>query len=203
MSDGQKPRKRKPKWKQWAGVVLVSCFVSTSGTAFVMSGAIEAANGRAEVSNKAMKDMYWTFCIERAQKYQSDAVAKKRCEDIWTGVMAANAESDVFVSPLKMVAIIDVESSFNSRAVSIETAFGLAQIHVPAHGRYAKGCDIIEPVCNVKTGTLIYMDELRAFGGNETLASYAYNRGGPAVRASLRRGEYPGKGDYARKVTVI
>lgn len=203
MNDEQRPYKRKSRWKQWLGVALVSCVVSTAATVAVMTTFITSANVRADISNKALKAIYWEFCIERARQYQNDAKAKKACEDIWTGTLAANTETGAFVSPLKMAKIVEIESHFNPTAVSSATAFGLAQIHIPAHGRYPRGCDILDTVCNIKTGAILYSEALTAFGGDERLASYAYNRGIANVKASLRKGEYPGKGDYARKVMVL
>jgi len=210
MTDDMKPSRpyrkaeRKP-WLSWLAVVVVSAGVSALGTATIMWAKLDSAAVRLEKSDHAVKDLFFEFCIKRANKYPTnDADAKKACDAIWQGTLAANRDAGTNISPFKMAAIVEVESMYNQRAVSPAMAIGLTQIHLPAHGRAPFGCDILEQVCNVYTGTRIFGQALAAFGGDERLALLAYNRGVAAVRASLRNGDPSGGANgYAKKVRRV
>jgi len=97
--------------------------------------------------------------------------------------------------PLLIVAVIKVESSFGTDAVSIMGARGLMQVK-PSTGRWVAsqvGWEwpsddaLFEPDFNLRVGTRYLADLCRQFGCVEN-ALVAYNRGETVVRESLQKG---------------
>jgi hypothetical protein len=99
------------------------------------------------------------------------------------------------VDPLVILAIIEVESSFDPRAVSRAGAIGLMQLLVPTLREVAarsglRQANPRDPVLNVQTGTRYFAGLVRAFGDVE-LALMAYNAGPNRIRRYLRAGGIP------------
>jgi soluble lytic murein transglycosylase-like protein len=106
--------------------------------------------------------------------------------------------------PFLLKAIIHVESSFNTDAVSPKGALGLMQI-MPATGRRFGVADpqreLFGPATNIRVGAR-YLRELRdMFSGRLELAVAAYNAGENAVvRHGHRIPPYPETQEYVRRV---
>ncbi|WP_420799578.1 transglycosylase SLT domain-containing protein [Noviherbaspirillum sedimenti] len=85
------------------------------------------------------------------------------------------------IDPQLALAIIRVESAFNSRAVSPKNAHGLMQL-IPETARRFRVKDAVDPEENIK-GALSYLQWLLAFfQGNVPLVVAAYNAGERAVQ---------------------
>jgi hypothetical protein len=95
--------------------------------------------------------------------------------------------------PALVLAIIEVESRFNHRAVSPAGARGLMQVQPVAASAVAKEMDLPEenlvrtledPIINVKIGTA-YLKHLKDMFDDLKLTLIAYNRGPTKLRQSL------------------
>ena len=82
------------------------------------------------------------------------------------------------ISPLLLLAVIAVESSFDRFAVSVVGAKGLMQV-VPSQHRdlVLRTSDLTDARTNVRIGSAILQDYIRASGGNLEDALYRYSGG--------------------------
>ena len=94
-------------------------------------------------------------------------------------VAAANG-----VHPALLKAVIEVESGFNSKALSSKGAIGLMQVMPDTAARYGR-YDLYSPEENLAVGARYLHDLIVLFKGNLRLAVAAYNAGENAV---LRNG---------------
>ncbi|TCG07227.1 hypothetical protein BZM27_20975 [Paraburkholderia steynii] len=82
------------------------------------------------------------------------------------------------ISPLLLLAVIAVESSFDRFAVSVVGARGLMQVLPSQHrDRVFRTSDLTDARTNVRIGSAILRDYLRASGGNLEYALYRYSGG--------------------------
>jgi soluble lytic murein transglycosylase-like protein len=104
------------------------------------------------------------------------------------------------VNYFEVIAVIDAESSFNSKATSSQDSHGLMQIHSVNHERLKKELgikDFYNSRENVKAG--IYMlHELYDKYKTPHLVYMAYNMGEGGARKAVSRGG--NSSDYSRKV---
>ncbi|MRV76452.1 transglycosylase SLT domain-containing protein [Duganella sp. FT92W] len=106
------------------------------------------------------------------------------------------------VDPLLVLAIISVESGFNSRAVSPRQAQGLMQL-IPETAQRFQVRDVFNEEQNVRGG-LAYLRWLLAyFKGNVTLVTAAYNAGEKAVDRYGGVPPYPETRDYVKKISTL
>lgn len=106
------------------------------------------------------------------------------------------------VDPLLALAIISVESGFNSRAVSVKQAQGLMQL-IPETAQRFQVRDVFNEEQNVRGG-LAYLRWLLAyFKGNVTLVTAAYNAGEKAVDRYGGVPPYPETRDYVKKIATL
>ena len=110
----------------------------------------------------------------------------------------ADAEQELGLDVLLVLALITQESSFHPRAVGPQGSLGLMQVR-PFVGRdvaarhglpWAGDETLFEPAHNVRIGTL-YLAELMEMFGDPEVALAAYNMGPYRVRRILRRGGAP------------
>lgn len=112
------------------------------------------------------------------------------------------------VQPSLILAVIEVESSFNPCAVSSVGAKGLMQVmpkrimgRARAEANLAFNHHLVfDPYWNVSFG-IAYLEELRARFGSMDLALAAYNRGPTRLRRQLRNKTFRGC-NYTRKVNA-
>jgi hypothetical protein len=106
------------------------------------------------------------------------------------------------VDPMLALAIIAVESGFNSRAVSPRQAQGLMQL-IPETAQRFQVRDVFNEEQNVRGG-LAYLRWLLAyFKGNVTLVTAAYNAGEKAVDRYGGVPPYPETRDYVKKIAAL
>jgi soluble lytic murein transglycosylase-like protein len=109
------------------------------------------------------------------------------------------------IDPLLVLALIEVESSFDPRARSGQDARGLMQLRPATLCREAEragfSCgDPHDPVVNVQAGVRYLRRLLDAFGGEE-VALMAYNAGPNRILGYLREGGIPARFHaYPRRV---
>jgi soluble lytic murein transglycosylase-like protein len=82
------------------------------------------------------------------------------------------------ISPVLLLAVMSVESSFNRYAVSIAGARGLMQVLPAAHPRLIAGTDLSDPAINVRIGSTILRSYLDESGGDLDAALLRYSGGG-------------------------
>ena len=90
------------------------------------------------------------------------------------------------VDPELIHAIIDVESGYNPKAVSLQGARGLMQV-MPGTARRYGVTNIHHPECNIRAGAAYLRNLLDLFGNDVSLALAAYNAGENAVIRHGRR----------------
>lgn len=106
---------------------------------------------------------------------------------------------DYQVDPKLVLAIISVESAFNSRAVSSKNAQGLMQL-IPATAERFQVKNSFDPEENIKGG-LAYLRWLLAyFRGNVAWVAAAYNAGEGAVEKYRGIPPYPETVNYVDKI---
>ena len=82
------------------------------------------------------------------------------------------------ISPLLLLAVIAVESSFDRSAVSVVGAKGLMQVLPSQHrDRVLRTSDLTDPRTNVHIGSAILRDYIRSSDGNLEGALYRYSGG--------------------------
>lgn len=109
------------------------------------------------------------------------------------------------IDPLLVLALIEVESSFDPRALSVRGAVGLMQLReatmrreVERHGLTPSAPG--DPIANVQAGVRYLRRLLDAFG-HEEVALMAYNAGPNRILGYLREGEIPARFHvYPRRV---
>jgi soluble lytic murein transglycosylase-like protein len=99
------------------------------------------------------------------------------------------------IDPLLVLALIQVESSFDPAALSDRGARGLMQLREPTFRRELERhrlalADPHDPVTNVRAGVRYFRRLLDAFG-REEVALMAYNAGPNRILGYLREGEIP------------
>jgi soluble lytic murein transglycosylase-like protein len=83
------------------------------------------------------------------------------------------------ISPVLLLAVMSVESSFDRYAVSIAGARGLMQILPAAHPQLIAGTtDLSDPAINVRIGSTILRGYLDESGGDLDAALLRYSGGG-------------------------
>ncbi|OAJ53961.1 lytic transglycosylase [Paraburkholderia ginsengiterrae] len=93
------------------------------------------------------------------------------------------------ISPILLLAVMAVESSFDRHAVSVAGARGLMQILPAAHPQLiASTTDLSDPAVNVRLGSAILRGYLDESGGDLDAALLRYSGGGRgyARRVALR-----------------
>jgi len=109
------------------------------------------------------------------------------------------------LDPLVILAMVQVESSFNPAVVSSAGAVGLMQLLEPTMREVAvwsrlPSADPRDPIANVQAGTRYFAGLVRAFADVE-LALMAYNAGPNRIRRYLCAGAVPERfWSYPRKV---
>jgi soluble lytic murein transglycosylase-like protein len=83
------------------------------------------------------------------------------------------------ISPVLLLAVMSIESSFDRHAVSGAGARGLMQVMPSAHPQLiAHAKDLSDPAVNVRIGTTILRDYLDAADGDLDAALFRYSGGG-------------------------
>ncbi|BDG08053.1 lytic transglycosylase domain-containing protein [Anaeromyxobacter paludicola] len=99
------------------------------------------------------------------------------------------------LDPLMVLAIIAVESGFNSDATSERGALGLMQLKPETFAHEAERSGLDEdpndPDSNIRAGVRYYRRLFRAFNRSHELALMAYNAGPARIREYLDSGEVP------------
>ncbi len=101
------------------------------------------------------------------------------------------------IDPLLVLALIEVESSFDPDALSVRGAMGLMQLREPTLRRELERAGLEpgfpnDPITNVQAGVRYLRRLLDAFGRDD-VALMAYNAGPNRILGYLREGEIPSR----------
>ena len=158
------------------------------------------ANGTLVLSDRAIEKPTAVYKVEGAPSYVSttpaeSTTARERYEPLV--IEHANKHS---LRPELVRAVIQVESGYNSRALSPKGAMGLMQL-MPETARLLGVRYPYDPEDNIRGGTRYLRLLLDKYHGNEELALAAYNAGSGAVdRHGQRIPPFKETRDYVRKV---
>lgn len=112
------------------------------------------------------------------------------------------------LNPYMVASLIRQESGFRPDAVSYSNAYGLMQL-LPSVGRamarkagmrHFQTRDLLNPVINIKLGTLYLKQLVDEFNGNAEYAFAAYNAGDNRVLAWQKIGEYHGMAEFVESI---
>ena len=106
------------------------------------------------------------------------------------------------LDPALVLAVIEVESTFNTDAVSPKNAAGLMQLIPETAARFGVS-NVFDPADNLRGGMKYLQWLLAYFEGNVTLALAGYNAGEHAVDRHGGIPLYPETQAYVRKVTRL
>ncbi|GAB4130497.1 MAG: hypothetical protein Kow001_24280 [Acidobacteriota bacterium] len=101
-----------------------------------------------------------------------------------------------------VTAIIQVESAFNPRAVSVKNCKGLMQLHPDTARRFGV-TDIFDPAQNIEGGVKYLSYLIEAFDRDLDHVLAAYNAGENAVRRHSGIPPYPETMDYVSRVRSL
>jgi soluble lytic murein transglycosylase-like protein len=105
------------------------------------------------------------------------------------------------IDPDFVLAVISVESGFNTQAVSSKNAQGLMQL-IPATAERFQVKNVFDPEENIKGGMAYLRWLLAFFKGNVALVAAAYNAGEGAVEKYKGIPPYPETINYVEKITA-
>jgi len=106
------------------------------------------------------------------------------------------------VDPRLALAVISVESNFDTRARSHKDAMGLMQL-IPETAERFNVKDAFDPRQNIQGGLAYLRFLLAYYEGQVTLAAAAYNAGEKAVDRHRGIPPYPETQDYVKKVLAL
>jgi soluble lytic murein transglycosylase-like protein len=101
-----------------------------------------------------------------------------------------------------VTAIIQVESAFNPRAVSVKNCKGLMQLHPDTARRFGVS-DIFDPAQNIEGGVKYLSHLIETFGRDLDHVLAAYNAGENTVRRYSGIPPYPETVDYVSRVRSL
>jgi soluble lytic murein transglycosylase-like protein len=101
-----------------------------------------------------------------------------------------------------VAAIIQVESAFNPRAVSVKNCKGLMQLHPDTARRFGV-TDIFDPAQNIEGGVKYLSHLIETFGRDLDHVLAAYNAGENTVRRYSGIPPYPETVDYVSRVRSL
>ncbi|NHN30915.1 lytic transglycosylase domain-containing protein [Paenibacillus sp. S3N08] len=154
---------------------LLNDILAQTGNGGIGQVSTVADLGPALAAKVSLKPASLNPLFAAASSYQSEKTAEK---PIATDLdkLIHDASSRNHVQPSLVKAVIDAESSFNSKAVSHAGAKGLMQL-MDATGRSVGVDDPFDPAQNVQGGTKYLSNLLKKYDGNQGVALAAYNAG--------------------------
>lgn len=124
----------------------------------------------------------------------------------WPQIVAYSRKRGL--NPYMVASLIRQESGFRPDAISYSNAYGLMQL-LPSVGRsmarkagmrYFRTRDLLNPVINIRLGTLYLKQLLDEFDGNPEYAFAAYNAGDYRVFAWQKIGDYHGMAEFVESI---
>ena len=114
--------------------------------------------------------------FELFRRYSDEASRRRLLADIPHGDAIHGVARELGVDSLLLVAMVEAESSFDSRAVSRRGAVGLMQVLPETAAQFGE-FDLWDPASNVRAGAAYLRHLLARYDGNLEVAVAAYNAG--------------------------
>lgn len=182
------------------GITLVLCGVLLMQPATAEIYKYTDAQGRTYFTDRPMKGNYQLKDVIGLPKRRSYDAGQTRRNRRRFSPMIAEVARDVALQPELLHAVVQVESSYDPRAVSRAGAAGLMQL-MPATARRYGVSDRWDPKQNLDGGARYLRDLLKLFRSDLKLALAAYNAGENAVKKYGNRiPPFPETRRYVQKV---
>jgi soluble lytic murein transglycosylase-like protein len=183
---------------------LVALVLLVAGTApaFAQIYSWRDAEGLLVVSDRPRADQgeMTTYTVPRARRVLATTPTSRKGRSAEFDEAIEHHASAQGVSPELVRAVIQVESAFNSRAVSSKGAMGLMQL-MPATARELGVVNPFHPDENIRGGVAYLRQLLDRYDSNVELALAAYNAGPASVEKYQAVPPYRETQDYVRKIT--
>jgi soluble lytic murein transglycosylase-like protein len=140
----------------------------------------EVSSLQAMADNTALKPMSFSPLFTAASSYSQNEKVKASAKVVELDPLIQEASRRHGVQSSLVKAVIDAESSFDSKAVSGAGAKGLMQL-MDETGKGLGVNDPFDPVQNIQGGTKYLSNLIRKYNGNEGVALAAYNAGSGRV----------------------
>ncbi len=163
-----------------------------------------AASAQAQIQVKTLDDgtrvIYNESNAQKARRHAGRLLPPPSRSGLDTIIRRYALENDL--SPRLVQSVVQVESGYNTRALSSKGAMGLMQL-MPATARELGVTDPWDPAQNVGGGALYLKQQLQRFGGDLQLALAAYNAGPGAVTRYGAIPPYAETRAYVQKVLAL
>ena len=136
-------------------------------------------SGQIVLSDKPKDPAAKTYAVTRSQSISTTRPVTNRRALAFDPIIEEHATAQE-VDPNLVRAVIQAESAFNPRAVSVKGAMGLMQL-MPATARSYNVFDAFDPSENIRAGVAYLKSLLVKYRDNLELALAAYNAGPGAV----------------------
>lgn len=156
-------------------------------------------NGRIVISDKPKDPTAQTYAIQPSATIRTTRplVSKRAVE--YDGLIESHSR-DHGVDANLVRAVIQAESAYNPRAVSVKGAMGLMQL-MPATAKQYDVVDPFDPAENIRAGVAYLKSLLVKYGEKLELALAAYNAGPGAVARYGDVPPYRETRNYVKKIT--
>lgn len=138
-------------------------------------------------------------CLNRNVYVRTNTVPGKYYIDQSISALVEKLAPQYEIDPGLVLAVISVESGFNTQAVSPKNAQGLMQL-IPATAERFQVKDVFDPEENIKGGMAYLRWLLAFFRGDVALVAAAYNAGEGAVEKYRGIPPYPETVKYVDKI---
>ena len=163
-----------------AGLALVAIVLAAPAPASAQIYAWRDANGILVVSNKPHDGATRTFVVANSQGFRSTRAVSGTKSEPYEQLISTHATTHGVSADL-VRAVIQAESAFNPRAVSVKGAMGLMQL-MPETAKEYGVLDAFNPSQNIRAGVAYLKSLLVKYSQNVELALAAYNAGPGAVK---------------------
>ena len=137
-------------------------------------------SGRLVLSDQPKDPSAQTYAVSHAQSFRTTRPVSHPKAAAFEGLIEEHSTTHGVDANL-VRAVIQAESAYNPRAMSVKGAMGLMQL-MPATARHYGVQDPFDPAENIRAGVAYLKSLLVKFGENLELALAAYNAGPGAVR---------------------
>ncbi len=153
--------------------------------------------GRGDLAS-AVRARHRSFELFRS--YAGAEVRRELVHELPFGALIWQAARRHGIDPLLLAAVVEAESGFDPRAVSVQGALGLMQLMPDTAALFSASADPLDPATNLELGARYLAALLEQFDGDLALALAAYNAGPGNVQRFAGVPPFVETRGYVRKV---